>query len=215
MRQAWAAGVRAGALSPVQAWAMAAQIQGSPVDGGRRAMSTAGGGGLAGAEGLFERGKKRRRSPPTPHRKGAHLRGKDADKGPPGRVYATPSTRRHVGDAKGTGTGLFVSLGNRGPGDAAGPLSKGSGFAGRGWSASELRLATTEDLHKLWYVLLKERNSLFAEQNLYKRADAIMLAPHRFDLVRKSMARIKHVIGERMYAEPDPVRRAHLKSFLA
>lgn len=79
----------------------------------------------------------------------------------------------------------------------------GAGAArnGRSWRTSELRLKSYEDLHRIWFLLLKERNMLLTEKawcktnrhhwengesNLYK--------------VKRSMARVKGVVGERIRA---------------
>lgn len=68
---------------------------------------------------------------------------------------------------------------------------------GRSWSVKELRRKSFEDLHKLWYVLYKERNMLLTESNLARRKGIIFPQPDRKTKVKKSMAAIKTVLGER------------------
>ena len=56
-----------------------------------------------------------------------------------------------------------------------------------------------DDLHRLWFILYKERNLILTEKQ--KRAKAgIPTTPkdeHRYSKVKQSMASIKHVLGER------------------
>lgn len=47
-------------------------------------------------------------------------------------------------------------------------------FAGRAWKAADLRLKSWDDLHKLWYVLLKERNMLKSEKDNYRARGLVM-----------------------------------------
>ncbi|KAG7359937.1 mitochondrial 39-S ribosomal protein L47 [Nitzschia inconspicua] len=68
---------------------------------------------------------------------------------------------------------------------------------GRSWSAKELRRKSYQDLHKLWYVLYKERNMLLTEQQLSRRRQLMFPQPERMYKVQKSMGAIKQVLGER------------------
>jgi len=68
---------------------------------------------------------------------------------------------------------------------------------GRSWQKEELRLKSNEDLHKLWYILLKERNMLLTMEQAYK--DAVMPMPNeeRIDKVQESMENLEVVVRER------------------
>jgi large subunit ribosomal protein L47 len=48
----------------------------------------------------------------------------------------------------------------------------------------ELRLKSNEDLHKLWYVLLKERNMLLTMLEAYNDESEVMPNQERFDKVK-------------------------------
>ncbi|KAG6426122.1 hypothetical protein SASPL_110338 [Salvia splendens] len=106
---------------------------------------------------------------------------------------------------------------------------------GRSWKASELRLKSWDDLNKLWYVLLKEKNMLMTQRQMLNAQNLNFPSPERIskiamaisnfcgsvlflvltrvliEQVRKSMCRIKHVLTERAIEEPDPRRSAEMK----
>ncbi|ETI41733.1 hypothetical protein F441_13015 [Phytophthora nicotianae CJ01A1] len=79
------------------------------------------------------------------------------------------------------------------------PASVGSKqvVVGGDWKAWMLRQKSTEDLHKLWFVLLKERNALLTELQHCRAKNLAMPNPTRRTKVKKSMARIKLVLHER------------------
>lgn len=68
---------------------------------------------------------------------------------------------------------------------------------GRSWRTDELRQKSFDDLHKLWWVLLKERNSLAIERHSARAKGAMIINPSRIRKVRLSMNRIRVVLGER------------------
>lgn len=68
---------------------------------------------------------------------------------------------------------------------------------GRPWRTDELRLKSNEDLHKLWYVLLKERNMIMTMEEEYKREAELFPNPERLEKVEESMENLLEVVLER------------------
>ncbi|GAB4845584.1 hypothetical protein Ancab_038986 [Ancistrocladus abbreviatus] len=87
-------------------------------------------------------------------------------------------------------------------------------FSGRSWKACELRLKSWDDLQKLWYVLLKEKNMLMTQRQMLHAQNLRFPNPERVSKVKKSMCRIKHVFTERAIEEPDPRRSAEMKRMI-
>jgi ribosomal protein L29 len=68
---------------------------------------------------------------------------------------------------------------------------------GRAWRAEELRLKGHDDLHKLWFVLLQEKNKLKSDQLMSIQLKQRFYGMENFYKVRKSMARLLTVVNER------------------
>ncbi|KAK3799774.1 hypothetical protein RRG08_025388 [Elysia crispata] len=68
---------------------------------------------------------------------------------------------------------------------------------GRPYRFDELRIKSNQDLHKLWYVLLKERNKLLTMEAEYKRRCELFPSPERIAKVEESMENILEVVQER------------------
>ena len=86
-------------------------------------------------------------------------------------------------------------------------------ISGRSWSVSDLRQKSDVDLHKLWYVLLKERNMLATLRWSARRLRVEMPAQERVRKVQTSMDNLRRVIIERdnVYLEAVQERRDMIK----
>ncbi|XP_050412568.1 39S ribosomal protein L47, mitochondrial [Patella vulgata] len=74
---------------------------------------------------------------------------------------------------------------------------KGTVKVGRPWRVDELRIKSNSDLHKLWYVLLKERNMLLTMEEHYTQESELFPSPERIFKVEESMENILDVVKER------------------
>lgn len=69
--------------------------------------------------------------------------------------------------------------------------------SGAPWTAKQLRTKSNEDLHKLWFVLLKEKNMLLTLEQEAKRQRVQMPSPERLRKVERSLIRLETVVSER------------------
>uniref|UniRef100_A0A8D2ZN65 Large ribosomal subunit protein uL29m n=1 Tax=Scophthalmus maximus TaxID=52904 RepID=A0A8D2ZN65_SCOMX len=69
--------------------------------------------------------------------------------------------------------------------------------SGAPWTAKHLRTKSNEDLHKLWYVLLKEKNMLLTLEQEARRQRVQMPSPERLRKVERSIIRLETVVTER------------------
>lgn len=87
---------------------------------------------------------------------------------------------------------------------------------GRAWKAAELRLKSWDDLHRLWYVSLKERNLLETRMLWLGTADPLKQGEReayarRRKEVKLTMNRLKQVLSERAHQELHPRRAAEMR----
>lgn len=75
-----------------------------------------------------------------------------------------------------------------------------------------MRLKDFHDLHKLWFVLLKERNILATQRAEAKRQGVIWMGEHRDIKCRESLARIRHVLIDRIKQYRQAMERLELNS---
>ncbi|CAK9298778.1 unnamed protein product [Gordionus sp. m RMFG-2023] len=68
---------------------------------------------------------------------------------------------------------------------------------GKSWLKEDLRIKSNQDLHKLWFILYKEKNMLLTMQSECKRINKLFASPERIDKVEESMANLENVVQER------------------
>mmetsp|Transcript_48596 Transcript_48596/g.128168 ORF Transcript_48596/g.128168 Transcript_48596/m.128168 type:complete len:238 (+) Transcript_48596:60-773(+) len=90
----------------------------------------------------------------------------------------------------------FWKGGNRDPAISSG-AKLGNAISGDPWPAVLLRMKSFQDLHKLWYVCLKEKNFLLAEQHEAKQQRIRWKHHGRLKKVKLSMKRILTVLSRR------------------
>ncbi|GAA5901560.1 mitochondrial 54S ribosomal protein uL29m MRPL4 [Sporobolomyces salmoneus] len=77
-------------------------------------------------------------------------------------------------------------------------------YSSRSWTSFELRRKSFEELHALWYVLLRERNVLLTQREEARRLrvdlTGFTAVPEKLRMCQKSMARVKQTISERRHA---------------
>jgi large subunit ribosomal protein L47 len=118
------------------------------------------------------------------------------------RLCTTPGTSAGPDSATTAGSGEASRLANEG---IRGFLDTGTSAdatkTGRAWRTTELRLKSFDDLHRLWFVLLRERNTLLTEKAWCKTNGRHWVGgPSNLVKVKRSMARVQGVVGERARA---------------
>ncbi|KAB0797327.1 hypothetical protein PPYR_08321 [Photinus pyralis] len=68
---------------------------------------------------------------------------------------------------------------------------------GRSWTKDDLRIKSNTDLHKLWYVLVKEKNMLLSMEHEHNEQVRLFPSPERLDKVLDSMENLEEVVRER------------------